>query len=148
MPNESLVARHCKPWKIPFPWHKLSNRMRLRRAEASLECGGGERCNESETADGVLISLPQGRHNTFCNGSHAFAKGVTNHSDSEHGGHYPTTCMARVKQVKRRPTLAWYLCHLCIRLAVVRLPQTSNESSPWAPSINRSATSRRPGTRS
>ena len=54
------------------------------------------------------------------------AKGVTNPSDSEHRGHYPTTCMARVKQVKRRPTLAWYLRHLCTRLAVVRLPQTSN----------------------
>ena len=62
----------------------------------------------------------------FPNGSHAFAKGVTNPSDSEHRGHYPTTCMARVKQVKRRPNLAWYLRHLCTRLGVVRLPQMSN----------------------
>ena len=76
------------------------------------------------TADDVLISLPQGRHTPH--GSHAYAKGVTYPSDSDHRGHYPTTCMDQVKQVKQRPILAWYLCHLCTRLAVGRLPQMSN----------------------
>ena len=98
----------CKAWQAVE--NSLSVAQRIRKAEANLECGSGRHCNE-RTADDVLISLPQGRHNTHPMGALRTLS---------------YTCMAHVKQVRQRPILAWYLCHLCTRLAVVRLPQTSN----------------------
>ena len=75
--------------------------MHLRRAEAGLECGSGEALQRKRNCRRRADLPPawEAQHNP--KGSHSFANGVTNPSDGEHRGHYPTARKARVKQVKR-----------------------------------------------
>ena len=80
----------------------------------------------------VLISLPQERHNTPPNGSHAFAKEITGgslfHLIVRFWGHYPSTCMAHVK-LKTKTLSQHGTCAIFVQDWLFRLPQTSNQGS-------------------
>ena len=80
--KESSVARHGEPWKNPSPWHNPYTTDCTNEKQRLVFSVAVESAATKLAADEVLISLPQGRHNTHPS-THAFAEGVTFPSEKE-----------------------------------------------------------------